>query len=128
MANFDYSSMADTALSLLEDFGNPFTLKKAEGTPVYNPKTKKTEVSYKEYSGTGVMLTYDAETIGRSNNIINAGDMKFLCQLDDTSIIPVESTDKILFEGITYNIINKAPINPSGSSVVVFEIQTRRVN
>jgi len=128
MAAFDYEGIADTTLSLLEDFGNPFILKHQVGTPKYNPKTKKTDASYEDFSGTGVMTRYEGDAIGRSNNVINAGDMKFICQLDDKSIIPTEFTDKISFMGVVYNIVNKDPINPSGDYAVAYIIQARRIN
>lgn len=126
MATFDYLSMQNTATELLKQFGNPFTLKKKSSTPVYNPKTKKTEIQYFSYTGICVMKTYSAEAIGSLGNIINAGEVTFVCSMDDKSIIPDEQTDKVVFNGVSYNIIDIATSNPSGDTVLVHFLHCKK--
>lgn len=128
MATFDYAEMQQTALELLTEFGNPFILKKPFGEPVYNPKTKKAEQKYTEYSGICVMKTYTAEAIGELSNIIQAGDVEFKCQLDNEKIVPKEKSDKIIFGNITYNIIEVATINPSGANIIIYTLHCQRAN
>lgn len=126
MATFDYQEMRDTATDMFEEFGNPFILKKPDGEPRYNPKTKKTEQLYKDYTGICVMKTYEAEVIGTLNNVINAGDVTFKCVMDDINIIPEASKDKLIYEGVTYNLITPASADPSGSFVIVHTLLCRK--
>ena len=126
MAEFNYEEMREVANDLFDLFGNTFILKKPDGTPTYNPKTKKTEQLYKEYSGRCVMKTYSAETIGAMSNIIQAGDVAFSCTLDDNSIRPTEAQDKVNYQGTTYNIISVATSNPSGDLIVVHTLHCRK--
>lgn len=121
-----YDDMRNVAINLITEFGNPFILKKKNGEPTYNPKTKKTEQLYKDYPGKCVMKTYSAEAAGMLGNIINAGEVSFVCTMDDIKVIPVESTDKVVFGGITYNIIDVATSNPSGNTVVVHTLHCKK--
>ena len=123
---FNYDAMRSMAIGLLTEFGNPFVLKKPDGKPVYNAVTKKTAQKYKEYSGICVMKTYSAEAIGGLSNIINAGDVSFVCTMNDISVVPEESTDKIVYGGKTYNIIDIATSNPSGAKIIVHTVHARR--
>lgn len=125
---FDYGSMRSMATNLLSEFGNSFVLKKPNGKPVYNAVTKKTSQNYLDYSGYCVMKTYSAEAIGSLSNIINAGDVSFVCTMDDISVVPEVSTDKIVYGGKTYNIIDIATSNPSGAKIVVHTIHARRAS
>ena len=127
MAKFNYTKMRTMASNLLSQFGNSFILKKPEGSAVYNPKTKKTDQIYKEYTGKCVMKTYTAETIGMMSNIINAGDVAFVCTMDDIKVIPEENKDKIVYGGISYNIIDIATSNPNGSTIIIHTLHCRRV-
>ena len=123
-----YEEMNQLAIDLLTEFGNPFILKKPDGEAKYNPKTKRTEQMFLEYPGICVMKPYSAETIGMLSNIINAGDVEFTCTIDDPSIIPEESKDKLIFGKVAYNIINVTTIDPSGELTIVYKIQCRRVS
>lgn len=128
MAIFDYTEMQQTTLELLTEFGNSFTLKKPFGEPVYNPKTRRTEQNFKTYTGIGVMKTYTSEMIGFSSNVVQAGDVDFKCVIDNQEITPKEGTDKIEFNGRTYNIINVAEINPPGDSKIIYTLYCRRAD
>lgn len=123
---FDYSSMRSMATNLLTEFGNSFVLKKPDGKPVYNSVTKKNEQGFLSYPGKGVMKTYTVEMAGSLSNIINAGDVSFVCTLDDISIIPTEGKDKIEYGGHTYNVLDVATSNPSGAKVIVHTLHCRR--
>ena len=126
MATFDYVSMRNTATRLLSKFGNPFLLQKPDGIPVYNPRTKKTEQKYKTFPGTCVMKTYFAEAVGMLSNIINAGEVTFVCSMNDIKVIPVESTDKVIYQSITYNILDVSTSDPSGTSIIVHFLHCKR--
>ena len=121
-----YDDMRNMAIDLLTQFGNPFVLKKKSGEPVYNPKTKKTEQLYKEFPGVCVKKTYSAEAAGMLGNIINAGECTFVCTMNDISVIPEETVDKVVFQNITYNIIDVATSDPSGTSIIVHFLHCKK--
>lgn len=128
MATFNYPEMQDVALELLTEFGNTFELKKPEGESVYNPKTKRNEQKFTYYRGTCVMKTYTAEAIGELSNIIQAGDVEFKAVMDSLKIIPKENSDKIIYGGISYNIISVATSNPSGEAILIHTLHCRRAS
>lgn len=123
---FDYQSMRTMATGLLGEFGNRFTLRKQIDKPIYDPKTKKTTYSFTSHDGTCVMKTYSDETMGLINNIIEAGDVAFVCTMDDISITPLADKDKVIFNNIVYNIIRVSTSNPSGQLPIVHTLQCRR--
>lgn len=123
---FDYLAMRNMATSLLTDFGDSFILRKQTDKPKYDPKTKKTEYTFTEHNGVCVMKTYSDEAMGQLSNIIESGDVAFICTMNDISIIPQADKDKLIFNGIVYNIIRVSTSNPSGKTVVVHTLQCRR--
>lgn len=126
MAKFDYKSMQNTAVKLLNQFGTDFVLRKPGETPVYNPKTKKTEVIYNDFPGICVMKTYSAEAAGQLGNIINAGEVTFVCSMNDKKIIPIAPKDKVFFKKEEYNIIDVATSNPNGDVILVHFIHCKK--
>lgn len=126
MASFDYDAIQATARELLEMFGNPFTLRKLKGS-VYNAETKKKENEYEDFTGICVMKNYTAEMVGALANIINMGDVSFVCQFDDKNVKATEGKDKIIFNEIEYNILNVSTSNPSGDKPLVHTLYARRV-
>lgn len=128
MAEFDYNEMRDTANDLFDYFGNPFILKKPDGEPTINPKTKKTEQKFLSYPGKCTMKTYTAESIGELSDVIMAGDVSFSCTMDDIKIIPKENKDKVEYKGVTYNVVHVAKADPSGELIVVHTLHCRRAS
>lgn len=126
MKKFDYEKMQNIASTLLDSFGDSCILNKLEKT-IFNPVTKKNEPVYTEYKGTCVRKTYTAEMIGMLSNIIKSGDVEFKCVFDDKTVVPTEGKDKIVFGGITYNIIQVSDSTPDGNTVLVYTLQARRV-
>lgn len=125
---FNYGAMRNLASSLFSNFGGKFVLKKSDGKPTFDETTKKNVQEYKEYTGKCVMKTYSAEAIGEHGNLINAGDVSFVCTMDDISIIPTETKDKIVFGGSEYNVLHVATSNPSGSKIVVHTLHARKAS
>ena len=123
---FDYNAMQNMATNLLTEFGNSFVLKKPTGKPVYDAETKKNIQQYSYYNGVCVMKTYTAEMIGNLENIINAGDVSFVCTLKDISVIPTEGKDQVVFGGYTYNVLHVATSNPNGNKIIVHTLHCRR--
>jgi len=127
--SFDYKSMQTMAANLLSsaEFGNPFILKKKGGT-VYDKSTKKNVTTYTDYSGVGVSRAYSVEQIGALANIIKAGDLQFICQMDDESIIPVENNDRVIYGDVTYNLLDVKTLNPNGSKIMIHYLHLRRAS
>lgn len=120
----DYGSMQSTAESLLEDFGSTITLNHYTGES-YNSTSMKTEKTYDTYTGHGVKLDYSSEAIGNSNNIVQAGDAKIICQF---SIEPVEDKDQIDAGGVKFNIVQCSKVEPDSATVVIYTLQCRKVS
>lgn len=128
MATFNYAEMQDVAVELITEFGNPFELKKPDGESVYNPKTKRNEQRFTSYKGICVMKTYATEAIGELANIIHAGDVEFKAVMNVLSVVPKEEKDKLIYGGVSYNIISVATSNPSGQDVLVHTLHCRRAS
>lgn len=111
MARIDYSEFYETGKDLIEEFGSDAVLRKLVG--------KKTV----SYDGIAVRLRYSEEIIGSNDNIINAGDVKFICQFPTA---PSAMKDLIVFGGKSYNVISVDEICPDGSTVLLYIVQTRR--
>ena len=116
----DYTSFYNIAKQLLIEFGKAATLQQI--TSVRNPVNGKTIKKTKSLSGLCVMSKYDAEAIAKSNSVIQAGDVKLICQFP---VRPVEVSDKVIF-GTKYNIINVETINPDTSLDITYIIQGRK--
>lgn len=125
---FDYDKMQKIAKNLLGPsmFGKPFTLKHPLGKPSYDSAKRKNVQKYEEHTGVCVMKTYTAETIGSLSNIIKAGDVSFVCVMDDLDVIPTEAVDKVEFGGHQYNVLEVSTSNPSGSKILVHTLHARR--
>lgn len=127
---FNYKKMQKTAQRLVgeQKFGNPFILKKVTNKKKYNPVAKKQIKVYKEYKGGGTILPIAEEAIGALANIIKAGDKKFICQMEDETIIPLETKDQVVYEGETYNILNVKSLNPNGQVLLIHTLLLRKAS
>ena len=66
------------------------------------------------------------EAIGMLSNIVQSGDVSFVCTLDDISIVPKPDLDKLVFNDVTYNIVNVRTSDPSGQKIIVHFLQCRK--
>lgn len=123
---FNYPKMQKLADKLLSNrkFGGPFVLKKKVGQR-YDATLKKQVPVYEEYPGNCVKKIYKDDGEGHLKDVLQAGDLEFVCTLADTSIIP-DKNDQILFEGITYNIITPELVDPTGKLPLVHKCYARR--
>lgn len=125
MASF-YGKMQGVSKKLIDKFGNPFVLKKPDGKSYYDPELDEMVSPWKEFSGYGLMSSITAEVIGLQDNIINAGDVSFVCYLDDKTIVPTEADDKFVFAGTEYNILNVDTVAPNGVDVILHILFARK--
>lgn len=125
---FDYDAMKEMAYSMLspEQFGSAFTLVKPDGEPHLDPDTLMMVGGETEHTGVGVMRQYTAEMIGALSNIIEAGDVQLICQMDESGVVPTEGVDKVRFGGEEYSVINVRTLNPNGGNVLLHTLQLRK--
>lgn len=120
----DYSRFQDTALRLIQKFGNSATLHKPVGRTVYDELAGDVVQAYRDVQGKAIITEYTAESIGRADSIIEAGDVRIGAVLDEA---PTEVEDDISIGTDRYNIITATTVKPDGSSVIAYIIHGRRV-
>lgn len=116
-----YTDEYNTAKELLSEYGTKIFLKKKIESD--DDESIRQRISYEEHEGIGCRFNYSAEEIGTNDNIINAGDVKILCQLP---VFPTEAEDQIIFGKSTYNIISVDEVNPDDSISIIFKCQCRK--
>lgn len=120
----DYARFQDTATRLISKFGSLATLHKPVGGPVYDELAGDVEQHYRDVQGKAIVTEYSAESIGRMDGIIEAGDVRIGAVLDEP---PTEVEDDITVGPDRYNVVSATSVKPDGSSVIVYIIQGRRV-
>lgn len=118
--------MQGVSKKLIDKFGAPFVLKKPDGKSSYDSELDEMVSSWIDYTGYGLMSSITAEVIGMNDNIINAGDVSFVCYLDDNTVIPTEADDKFVFAGTEYNILNVDTVAPNGTDVILHILFARK--
>lgn len=121
----DWEEMREMADELIDDFSNNQTAVLLKGVKEKDPKTGKIIKTFREVStdARAVMTSYSEETVGQSDGVIKAGDVKFICRFSET---PTEVEDRIRYAGIEYNIEHYRTINPTGDYVITYIIQGRK--
>ncbi|MCK9532606.1 MAG: hypothetical protein M0R77_19130 [Gammaproteobacteria bacterium] len=113
MAAYDYSTLANTAISLIDRFGRTIIRRRAtKSGDNWNPT-----ISYTDTNIIGVSLGYKANEI--DGNLIKATDKKILTY--DEVIV----SDKIVDNSIVYEVISVDTINP-GDTILIYKVQIRR--
>lgn len=126
---FNYNEMkkmADTLLSSKE-FGGPFILQRTSGK-MFDP-VKMKEINITEtFEGNCVQKIYEDDGLGKLSDIVEAGDVVFVCTMKDQSITPAKNSDKIIFGGITYNVIEVSTVKPNGNVTIVHKCYARKAS
>ena len=120
MAYFDEYN---TAKELLTEFGTKVTLKKLVSND-YDEENLVYEKVYSEFTGVGCRFNYTDEAIGVSNNIIQAGDVYILCQLDEE---PTVDSDQVVLGRYTYSVVSCKDLSPDDSITILYKLQCRKV-
>lgn len=123
---FNYPKMRKLADKLLSNrkFGGSFILKKKTGQR-YDPETKKQIAVYEDYKGNCVKKVYKDDGNGHLKDVLKAGDLEFVCTMQDINIIP-DKNDQIVFEGVIYNVITPELVDPTGKLPLVHKCYARR--
>lgn len=121
-----YDRMAATALRLIEQFGQPITLRDTvpgDYDPVTGAQTSDVEVTQPAQA---ILQDYALQQSGMSyadGTVIKQGDKKILVAAQ--GLTPPTLTMKVLADGTTWTIVNIKEINPAGTPLV-YELQGRR--
>lgn len=123
-----------TVLAFLQDYGNTFTLVKP-GAEAYDPATATVTQVNEEIPVQGILMDLTLQSNGLSakyGTLVQAGDKEVYLRpphKTDPLISPVEITptiDKIVAEGIVYNIVTMKELNPTGTNPVLYTLYLRR--
>lgn len=121
----DYASLRLVADSLIDNFSNGQAVSLLKGEKTKDPVTGRLEKSFREVAedSHAVMARYSEEAIAKSNGVIEAGDVKFVCRFSEK---PLENVDRIRFAGEDYNIVHCQPVDPTGAYVITYIVQGRK--
>ena len=119
----DYAALRSVADSLITDFSNGQKAVLLKGEKIKDQTTGRITVNFREVDGLAVMTNYAEETIAKSDGVIGAGDVKFVCRFGEK---PTEVEDRIRYAGEDYNVVHCKPVNPAGDYVVTYIIQGRK--
>lgn len=110
---YDYSSIKNTAISLINKFGRNITKKAITNTGTeWNPTQTAVESTIK-----GVFTNFSQNEI--DGTLIKATDKKVLTYDE------IELTDLIVDDSISYNVISVFSINP-GDTKLIYKVQLRQ--
>ena len=121
-----YDRMASTALRLIEQFGQPITLRDTvpgEYDPVSGAQTPDVEV---DQPAQAILQDYALQQSGMSYaevTVIKQGDKKNLVAAQ--GLTPPQLTTTVIADGSIWTIVNIKQINPAGTPLV-YELQGRR--
>lgn len=115
--SFNYSSLADSASSLLQKFGRQYTFTRVtKGT--FNPATGQAAETSSTFTKYGCLFDYsDRDSAGQT---IQAGDRRMLAEGYE-----YEVGDTVSVDGDIYRVISVSQNKPSGTSLVA-NLQVRK--
>ena len=120
----DYEEFYETALDLIEEYGNDGKILHPDGTYITDSKGMQTK-NYLENDCKAVKTNYTAEDIGNSGNLIRAGDVKLVVS---STFEPTETTDLVIYGSDKFTIIRKNKIQPDGVITIVYILQGRKIS
>jgi len=121
---FDYTKLAKTAQTMLDKFGEDWTLRSID-KGVYDPaNNSQTYDTINNYTVKAVRENYDAKQI--DNTVVMCGDIKLLVEAKTLNEIPYTPTthDQMLNGSSLYQIVNVKPTKPA-DIFVLYELQLR---
>lgn len=121
---YDYQSDADTAVDLLEEFGQSVTLT-SKTSGAYSPSTGIAAVTTSTQTVNAVSLDYVSRDI--DGTLIKAGDKRLLIAPKTTAGITLTAPvvdDTVLVGSMTYTIKSVKPLSPAGT-VILFDCNIR---
>ncbi len=115
-----------TVLNMMNMFGGDSILVvSSEGA--YNPQTSSVSRTETQHAIKTLAFDYiqkhDGESV-MSNTLIRSGDKQLYVQ-PSTFPRPRAKTDSVIYKGIKHSIVTIKEINPSGTSIVLYELFIR---
>lgn len=127
MATF-YEEMADTALELIKEFGQPLIIRDAQDGS-YDPVTgNEVPGSTVDQQAQGMLLDYSTQDAGAMNaagTLVQRGDKKILVAAAGLSSPPDLTSLLITADGQVWTAVNVRSTNPAGTPLV-HEVHGRR--
>lgn len=121
----DYLELQNDINSTLTELGSAFEFI-VPGKATISSTGKKIYTESISKTGIGVRGTYDSKYITK-DSVVQAGDVKFVCQFDDSSFEPVDKSNcRVNYCGTSYTVVNVGIVAPSGE-VIAYLLQLRRV-
>ncbi len=115
-----YDGLAETAGTLLAQFGKPLTLRIQTGAS-FDAVNQVTDPVYQDYAVSGLVLNFSG-TINEAGTIVNSLDKKIIVSVAGA---PEPTTGALVIDGATiYAIQNVKPLSPAGVSVI-YQLQGR---
>lgn len=118
-----YSEMADTALDLIQEFGQTGTISRTTGDTFNSVAGTVSGGTITNYSCSCAIFNFTGED-NKTGWLVQQGDKKILVAASCLSITPNKLSDKITVNSKTYSIENFKEVNPAGTPVL-FVVQGR---
>ena len=122
--SFDYNRPAATALRLIAKYGRTIQHQSiTEGT--YNPETGTDTGTTTSTNVQGADFDFKLQSAGQSNitdSLIQAGDRYVLIGAE---VAAIDTSDKLVIDGVTWNIVNVKKLAPAGV-VVLWTVHVRK--
>jgi len=115
----NYSKYADKAKVKIDRYGGICQITRLSEEE-YDPETNTYTGIETVIVGKGILSNYSTEQMNGS--LIQQGDVKMMCYLNDTPVLD----DELEIGGVTYLIKDIAPLIPDGNTVIYFNLQLRR--
>ena len=116
---FSYTGLQATALNLLTKFGSTVTLRRFSGA--YVPSTGTSPATQTDTSRKGVLLPASATDQGK--DMVMAGDRLFYMD----GLAAVMQDDHVIVGSKTYRVVDSKPLQPDGSTTLLYELLLRGV-
>jgi hypothetical protein len=115
---FDYADAQNTAVELIDEFGQAGALRRTTSSgDVFNPTQTTTD-----YPCTFAVLDYAKGLV--DGTLIQQSDQMVYLSTAGLSVTP-ETTDQLVVAGAALTIVNVKPLAPAGT-VLMWELQVRR--
>lgn len=125
----NYGSLAATAKRLIGPNGTKCVLNNPSGKPpAYNSETNEYETEKISFDGFCIVSGYEDRVV--DGTVIQVGDRKIIAVLTGEPVPKLSTLD--VFNKRTeklqdsYKVINSTPVNPDGSTIILYRLQCRK--
>lgn len=116
-------------MNMMRTKGGAASLVIPDGEPAYNPDTSTVISTETYYPVRVIVFDYIKKTDGTGtvygSTLIETGDKQVFVQPTPDLPVPKARTGRVIFKGVSYNIITVKAIDPSGTNVLLYELFMR---